>query len=243
MMPEPSALIAGDGPTELNLALALGRRNEPHRIISEVKGPGEQSRAMVVQARTLEFYGQYGFAEEAIRQGVIIETVHAQKPSRHEAASVGFEDLGDGISPNPFALAWAQDDHERFLVHQLESLGTRIEWGVKLTGFEETSSGVHATVKQNGRAAIIKAAWILLSLPRENVLFVPDRNVRLTRVRLGGPRTRKPPDDTTRPGPFGGPQKGAEEADPPTAGGHGVGDFGAAGAADAVEILRAGDAP
>jgi 2-polyprenyl-6-methoxyphenol hydroxylase-like FAD-dependent oxidoreductase len=53
-----------------------------------------------------------------------------------------------------------QDDHERFLAHQLELLGTTIEWGVKLTGFEETSSGVHATVEQNGRGASIKADWI-----------------------------------------------------------------------------------
>jgi hypothetical protein len=34
------------------------------RLISEADGPGEESRAMVVQARTLEFYGQYGFAGE-----------------------------------------------------------------------------------------------------------------------------------------------------------------------------------
>ena len=160
MMPESPVLIVGAGPTGLNLALAFARRNVAHRIISEANGPGEQSRAMVVQARTLEFYGQYGFADEAIRQGVIIKTAHVQKPGGHEAASVSFEDLGDGISPYPFALAWAQDDHERFLVKQLESLGTRIEWGTKLTHFEESLQGINATIDQNGRIGNIKAAWI-----------------------------------------------------------------------------------
>ena len=34
---------------------------------------------MVVQARTLEFYGQYGFASEVIEQGVIAETAHVRE--------------------------------------------------------------------------------------------------------------------------------------------------------------------
>src|SRR5579884_1871766 len=159
-MPESPVLVVGAGPTGLNLALALARRNVPHRIISDANGPGEQSRAMVVQARTLEFYGQYGFADEVIGQGIVIKTAHVQKPGGQEAASVSFADLGGGISPYPFALAYAQDDHERFLVKQLESLGTRIEWGAKLTGFEETLAGIDATVEQNGRAGRIKASWI-----------------------------------------------------------------------------------
>jgi 2-polyprenyl-6-methoxyphenol hydroxylase-like FAD-dependent oxidoreductase len=64
-------LIVGAGPTGLNLALSLAYRHVPFRIISDGIGPGEHSRAMVVQARTLEFYGQFGFADEVIAQGVI----------------------------------------------------------------------------------------------------------------------------------------------------------------------------
>ena len=160
MMPDSPILIVGAGPTGLNLALALARRNVPHRIISEANGPGDQSRAMVVQARTLEFYGQYGFADDVIGQGVVIKTAHVWKPGGREAASVSFGDLGQGISPYPFALAYAQDDHERFLVKRLESLGTRVEWATKLTGFRETSAGVSATVEHDGGAGKIEAAWI-----------------------------------------------------------------------------------
>ena len=66
-------LIVGAGPTGLNLALALIRRSVPFRVISEASGPGQESRAMVVQARTLEFYDQYGFGAEIVEQGVIAE--------------------------------------------------------------------------------------------------------------------------------------------------------------------------
>ncbi len=66
----PPVLIVGAGPTGLNLALALTRRKMQCRLISDATGPGRESRAMVVQARTLEFYGQYGFAKEVVEQGV-----------------------------------------------------------------------------------------------------------------------------------------------------------------------------
>jgi 2-polyprenyl-6-methoxyphenol hydroxylase-like FAD-dependent oxidoreductase len=69
-------IIVGAGPSRLNLALALIRRNVQCRLISDAGGPGEESRAMVVQARTLEFYGQRGFAEEVVEQGVVVETAH-----------------------------------------------------------------------------------------------------------------------------------------------------------------------
>ncbi len=72
MSPSP-VLIVGAGPSGLNLALALVRRNVDCRLISEASGPGEESPAMVVQARTLEFYGQYGFAQEVVEQGVVAE--------------------------------------------------------------------------------------------------------------------------------------------------------------------------
>ena len=78
-MQHAPVLIVGAGPTGLNLALSLARRGVPFRIITEGEGPGEHSRAMVVQARTLEFYGQYGFAEEMVEQGVIAGAAHLRE--------------------------------------------------------------------------------------------------------------------------------------------------------------------
>jgi 2-polyprenyl-6-methoxyphenol hydroxylase-like FAD-dependent oxidoreductase len=72
-------LIVGAGPTGLNLALSLALRGVRFRLITEGKGPGEHSRAMVVQARTLEFYGQYGFADEMIEQGVVAGAAHLRE--------------------------------------------------------------------------------------------------------------------------------------------------------------------
>ena len=57
-------IVAGAGPTGLALALSLARHGAPVRIIDQHDGPGQASRAMVVHARNLEFYDQFGFAAE-----------------------------------------------------------------------------------------------------------------------------------------------------------------------------------
>jgi 2-polyprenyl-6-methoxyphenol hydroxylase-like FAD-dependent oxidoreductase len=163
-MAKPPVLIVGAGPTGLVLALNLARRGVPFRLISDADGPGEHSRAMVVQARTLEFYDQLGFAEDVIRQGITAGAAHLREVSgdgrSREVATVSFADLGKGLSPYPFALAYPQDDHERFLACKLQEAGGRIEWRSRLLGFTQDATGVRATVESEGDAAEIEAAYI-----------------------------------------------------------------------------------
>src|SRR5690242_10960731 len=111
-------LIVGAGPTGLVLALWLARYGISFRIIERYSGPGQASRAIAVQARTLEFYRQLGFAEEAIARGIKIEALHLRE-GNHEAAQFRFGDFGEGLSPFPFVLSLPQDQHEQLLVEQL----------------------------------------------------------------------------------------------------------------------------
>jgi 2-polyprenyl-6-methoxyphenol hydroxylase-like FAD-dependent oxidoreductase len=132
-------------------------------MISEAGGPGEESRAMVVQARTLEFYGQYGFAEEVVEQGVVAETAHVREggsSGSREVLSISFKEMGAGLSPYPFALAYPQDGHERFLIEKLKDAG-EVEWGAKLTGFSEDEEGVRAIIQHNtGHVEEAESAYI-----------------------------------------------------------------------------------
>src|SRR5215510_11945638 len=63
----------------------------------------------------------------------------------------------------------------------------------------------------------------VLSAPRENVLFVPSRNVLLTRSGWRSGRSRSSHHDPGRAGPVGGPEEGAKEADYAAAGSRRVG--------------------
>jgi 2-polyprenyl-6-methoxyphenol hydroxylase-like FAD-dependent oxidoreductase len=108
-MANARVLIVGAGPTGLTLALSLVRRGAPFLLISEAEGPGEHSRAMAVQSRTLEFYDQFGFADEVVRQGIPADKAHLREGGENsrsrEVVSVSFRDLGEGLSPYPFPLA------------------------------------------------------------------------------------------------------------------------------------------
>lgn len=73
---DPPVLIAGAGPTGLVLALWLAKAGVPFRLIDRKRGPGEGSRAMAVQARTLEFYRQLGLADDVVARGYHVERLH-----------------------------------------------------------------------------------------------------------------------------------------------------------------------
>src|SRR5438067_5071359 len=113
-MAGPQVLIVGAGPTGLVLALWLSRCGVPFRLIDRKSQPGEGSRAMAVQARTLEFYRQLGIADAVIAAGFRIDRFRLRNESR-EIATVPLGQVGKGESPYPFALSFPQDDHERFL--------------------------------------------------------------------------------------------------------------------------------
>ena len=66
---DTDVLIVGAGPTGLVLALWLTRLDVRVRIVDKTTEPGTTSRAVAVQARTLEFYSQLGLADAVVERG------------------------------------------------------------------------------------------------------------------------------------------------------------------------------
>jgi len=156
---ETPILIVGAGPTGLVLALWLARSGISFRIIEKNAGPGLASRAMAVQARTLEFYRQLGIAEQVIGGGIRLEGIHLRDGSR-EVAGFAFGDIGTDISPFPFALSFPQDDHERLLVKVLEAAGVRVEWNTELIRFTDDGQHVAATMRKGDSEETCEFAYI-----------------------------------------------------------------------------------
>ncbi|MGH7934832.1 MAG: FAD-dependent monooxygenase [Candidatus Binataceae bacterium] len=156
---KPQVLIVGAGPTGLVLALWLARLRVPFRIVEKNSGAGQASRAMVVQARTLEFYRQLGFADEVVRGGIKICKLHLREDSR-EIAGFEFEDLGEGLSPYPFVLSFPQDDHERLLGEKLKAAGIEIEWNTELGSFADGGDHVRVILRKNGAEETRQFAYL-----------------------------------------------------------------------------------
>jgi 2-polyprenyl-6-methoxyphenol hydroxylase-like FAD-dependent oxidoreductase len=66
---QPKVLIVGAGPTGMTAALELSRLQIPIRIIEKMPEPATTSRAVGVQARTLELFEQRGLVEGMLAKG------------------------------------------------------------------------------------------------------------------------------------------------------------------------------
>src|SRR5258708_37444405 len=157
---DTDVLIVGAGPTGLVLALWLTRLSVRVRIIDKTSEPGTTSRALAVQARTLELYGQLGFADLVVERGRKVNAANLWVAGR-KAAHIVFGDMGVGLSPFPYPLIFPQDEHERLLIECLTAAGVEVERQTELIGFEDADDRVLAQIRMlNGTVETCTAAYI-----------------------------------------------------------------------------------
>src|SRR5579871_3637230 len=153
-------LIVGAGPTGLVLALWLAKLGVRARIIDRTAEPGTTSRALAVQARTLEFYRQVGLAGAVVEAGVKVPAANLWVGGAN-AARLPLGRVGEGMSPFPYALTYPQDAHERLLVERLGALGVPVERRTELVRFGQHPDGVRAVLKRtDGSEEICEAAYL-----------------------------------------------------------------------------------
>jgi 2-polyprenyl-6-methoxyphenol hydroxylase-like FAD-dependent oxidoreductase len=97
---DTNVFIIGAGPTGLVLALWLTRLGVRVRIVDQTSEPGTTSRALAVQARTLEFYDQMDLADAVVERGREAGAANLWTAGNKVARAV-LGDLGAVLSPFP----------------------------------------------------------------------------------------------------------------------------------------------
>jgi 2-polyprenyl-6-methoxyphenol hydroxylase-like FAD-dependent oxidoreductase len=143
----------------LVLALWLTKFGVRARIVDKLSSSGTTSRALAVQARTLEYYQQIGLAEAVVGRGHKVAGLNLWVRSR-QAARVPLANLGEGLTPFPFPIIFPQDEHEALLIERLRELGVEIERQSELLRFEEREAEIVATLIRNGVEESASYAYI-----------------------------------------------------------------------------------
>lgn len=157
---DTDVLIVGAGPTGLMLANQLGRQGIKAVIIDRHAGPSLQTRALGVQARTMEIYSKLGLAERALELGKRTLGANLWGGGR-KMARIPLGDIGRGISAFPYLLILGQDDNERILGERLRDWGLAVQWNTELVELEQHPDHASATLRlPDGSRRTIQAAWV-----------------------------------------------------------------------------------
>src|SRR6185436_2998126 len=152
-------LIVGAGPTGLMLANQLGRRGIRPTIIDRHSGPAQQTRAMAVQARTLEIYSKLGIAERAVQLGRRGNGANMWARGRR-IARIPLEEMGQDRSPFPYVLMLGQDDNERIMGEHLRHWGIDVQWNTELVALQQEPGHVRLTLKDpDGSTRTVNTAY------------------------------------------------------------------------------------
>jgi 2-polyprenyl-6-methoxyphenol hydroxylase-like FAD-dependent oxidoreductase len=159
-MSRTDVLIVGAGPTGLVLALWLCKLAVRVRLIDKAAQPGTTSRALAVQARTLELYRQLDLARAVVERGHKVPAVSLWAKGKH-AARLSLESIGHGLTPYSFLEIFPQDEHEKLLIQRLSELGCLVERRTELrTVSDEGDHVVAHLVGPDGREEVCQARYV-----------------------------------------------------------------------------------
>jgi 2-polyprenyl-6-methoxyphenol hydroxylase-like FAD-dependent oxidoreductase len=154
--PDCQVLVVGAGPTGLTLAAQLLAHGIHARVIDKGEGPATQSRALGIQARTLELLDTMGLADAFIDQGHRIRRLRWYAGHRNLLDL----DMARNGSRYGFTLHIPQSQTETLLRARVRELGGIIEHGVELVRLAERGDAVDATLRDAaGREIQLSAGY------------------------------------------------------------------------------------
>ena len=160
-MAQTDVLIVGAGPTGLALAVQLIRYGVDFTIVDKKDTTTPYSKAIGVQARTLEIYEQVELAEKLIGLGLKAEKARLFAGGKVRG-EIEFANIGAGLSPYPFLLIVEQGKHETLLYDHIKSNGHDVRWQTELTKFSQNEGGVTAELRTSeGKNETIESKFLV----------------------------------------------------------------------------------
>ena len=143
-------IIVGAGPTGLMLANQLTRFGIDYIILDQKAGPTDQSRALVVHARSMEIYQQMGLSDQILKDGMQNGGIVPHRNGK-PTGSVNLTNVGENKSPFPFMMMYEQSKNETLLYNNLLAQNISVQWNTTINSItkENDTYSLKATQANN----------------------------------------------------------------------------------------------
>ncbi|MFC7405907.1 FAD-dependent monooxygenase [Georgenia alba] len=156
---DTEVLVTGAGPTGLMLACWLARLGVDHEVVDHQDGPTRESRALAVQARSMEIYDQLGMVDAVRDRATWAPRLRPGWQSRPAPGAIPLGRLATRGTPYPGIHLLEQSVNERLLAEHLGRLGGRVSWQHRLVDLTDHGDHVEAELDGPGGRRTVTARW------------------------------------------------------------------------------------
>lgn len=155
-------LICGAGAAGLALAIDLARRGVRFRLIEKAQEPFRGSRGKGIQPRTQEIFEDLGILDRIVALGGVYPP---QREYRADGSYVE-SNVVEPRAPTPqepyhIPLMIPQSLTERVMRERLAELGSEVELGCELVGFEQDDAGVSARIRSERGDEHVRVRYLI----------------------------------------------------------------------------------
>jgi 2-polyprenyl-6-methoxyphenol hydroxylase-like FAD-dependent oxidoreductase len=155
-----NVLIIGAGPSGLMMAAQLLRYGVQPIIIDSKQGPTNQSKALAVQARSLEIYRQMGVIDRVITNGKQAGGISFYREGEN-IASLSLGHVGEGQTPFPFIHLYQQSKNERLLLDVLTQGCCPVYWDTNLVALKQTAEQAKVQLQSGEEIINLTCDWLI----------------------------------------------------------------------------------
>lgn len=153
-------LIVGAGPSGLMMAAQLLRNGVQPVIIDSKQGPTDESKALAVQARSLEIYRQMGIIASVPDDGKPAEGLSFNLDGK-KVATLSFNNVGEGQTAFPFIHLYQQSKNEKLLLDFLTRHACPVYWQTDLISLKQGENNVEVSLQNTKETAILTCDWVI----------------------------------------------------------------------------------
>lgn len=159
-------LVVGAGPSGLMAAVCLARLGVDVTIIDGKNEPTRESRALALQARSMEIYDQLGLVDRVLDESDRAPQIVPGYRTR-TFPPVSFVGFGSALTPYPGIYVLEQSRNERILLDAYLAHGRDVRWRHELRQLRVDESADHpveatlATPSKPGAPVTVRARWCI----------------------------------------------------------------------------------